>query len=220
MTESASSAPEALAAFLRDRWMFDRAGPAAQSVQLALYRLIAEGAPVPLDGLAAAAGLDEGEIAEILGAIPASNFERAAEDRILGFRGLTQMPSRHRLTRAEQVLYAWCAFDCLFLPELLDGAIAVASTCPVTQADIALTVTPTGVRGIQPETAVMSFVTPNEAGMRADLRGSFCCHVNFFASAGAAEAWRADQPDASIISLGQGFALGRIRNEATFGDFF
>jgi alkylmercury lyase len=218
-----SPAHEALADFLRDGRMFHRSGPAAQRVQLALYRLIAAGAPVALDRLARAAGLDEGEIAEILGAIPPSNFQRDEAGRILGFRGLGQVPSRHRLrlvdpALARAALYAWCALDCLFLPVLLGGAIGVASRCPVTDTAIRLTVTPTGVQDVRPETTVMSFVTPEAARLRADLRGSFCCHVNFFASGQAAEAWRADNQGAAILSLDQGFDLGRIRNEAGFGE--
>ncbi len=217
------SAPlDALADFLRDGGLSPQAGAAAQRVQTALYRLVSEGAPVDLDRLAAAVGLGRDEVAEILEAIPPSNFQRDEANRILGFRGLGQVPSRHRLTLADPMLaghklYAWCAFDCLFLPALLGGAMEVASTCPVTQAEIRLTVTPTGVAQVRPESAVMSFVTPEAASMRADLRGTFCCHVNFFASEAAAEAWRADHQGAAIITLDQGFELGRIRNQAGFG---
>ena len=217
------SAPlDALADFLRDGGLFHQADAAAQRVQTALYRLVSEGAPVDLDRLAAAVGLGRDEVAEILEAIPPSNFQRDEANRILGFRGLGQVPSRHRLTLADPMLagnklYAWCAFDCLFLPALLGGAMEVASTCPVTQAEIRLTVTPTGVAQVRPESVVMSFVTPETASMRADLRGTFCCHVNFFASQAAAEAWRADHEGAAIVSLDEGFELGRIRNQAGVG---
>ena len=82
---------------------------------------------------------------------------------------------------------------------------------------IRLTVTPTGVAQVRPESVVMSFVTPETASMRADLRGTFCCHVNFFAGPEPAEAWRANHPEASILTLDQGFELARLRNEAGFG---
>ncbi len=53
--------------------------------------------------------------------------------------------------------------------------------------------------------------------MHADLRGTFCCHVNFFASEAVAETWRANHAGAAILSLDEGFELGRIRNQASFG---
>ncbi len=208
----------AIADFLRDGRLFHQAGPTGQRVQLALYRLIAAGDPVALDQVAAAAGLGRGEAGEVLDAIPASNFQRDDRGRILGFRGLGQVPSRHRLSFAGRELFAWCAFDCLFLPALLDGPVEVASTCPVTGTGIRLTVTPRGVTAVSPETTVMTFVTPAAAGLRADLRGTFCCHVNFFASEQAAEAWRADNQGAAIITLDEGFELGRVRNQAGFGE--
>jgi alkylmercury lyase len=209
---------DALADFLRDNRLFHQAGARGQRVQLALYRLIAEGDPVALGRLAAAAGLGRGEVGAILGALPASSFQRDEAERILGFRGLGQVPSRHRLSFAGRALYAWCAFDCLFLPALLGGPVEVASTCPVTGTGIRLSVTPRGVAALTPETTVMTFVMPEIAAMRADLRGSFCCHVNFFASEQAAQAWRAKNRDAAIVSLDEGFELGRIRNQTSFGD--
>ena len=51
----------------------------------------------------------------------------------------------------------------------------------------------------------------------ADLRGSFCNHVNFFASHRTAEGWLARNPGAATLSLDDAFALGRIRNDAGFG---
>lgn len=88
----------------------------------------------------------------------------------------------------------------------------------MTETEIRLTVTPRGVTAISPETTVMTFVTPAAAGMRADLRGTFCRHVNFFASEQAAETWRADNQGAAIISLDEGFELGRVRNDTGFGE--
>ncbi len=213
---------DALADFLRDGRLLHQAGADAQRVQTALYRLVAEGAPVDPDRLADAVGLGRDEVAEIIEVIPPSNFQRDEANRIVGFRGLGQVPSRHRLTLADPLLaghklYAWCAFDCLFLPALLDGAMEVASTCPVTRAEIRLTITPMGVAQVQPESVVMSFVTPETASLHADLHGTFCRHVNFFASATAAETWRADNRGATIITLDQGFELGRVRNQVSFG---
>ena len=74
MSDTAPALPEGLAEFVQDERLFHRADAAAQRVQLALYRLIAAGLPVSGDGLALAVGRDPVEVADMLAAIPASNF--------------------------------------------------------------------------------------------------------------------------------------------------
>ena len=157
-------------------------------------------------------------LAHLRAAIPAANFLDDSGGRIVGFRGLGQVPTRHHLGFAGKRLYAWCAFDCLFLAELLGGAIEVASTCPASGADIRLTVTPEGVAAVGPVSTVLSFVTPEPARMRAELRDVFCCHVNFFANPEVAESWCREHPGAGVLTLDQGFELARLRNAAGFGD--
>ncbi len=156
MSDAAPELPQALAEFVQDGRLFHRAEAAAQRVQLALYRLIAAGLPVSADGLALAVGRDPVEVAEVLAAIPASNFLYDSGGQIVGFRGLGQVPTRHHLGFAGKRLFAWCAFDCLFLAALLGGALEVASACPASGAEIRLTVTPKGVAAAGPEATVLS----------------------------------------------------------------
>ncbi len=217
MSETAPELPQGLAEFVQVGRLCHRADPVAQRVQLALYRLIAVGLPVEGDGLAQAVGRDPVEVAEILAAIPASNFLYDSGGQIVGFRGLGQVPTRHHLGFAGRRLFAWCAFDCLFLAALLGGALEVASACPASGAEIRLTVTPEGVAAAGPESTVLSFVTPGPADMRAELRQVFCAKIHFFVDPDVAEAWRANHPDASILTLDQGFELARLRNAAGFG---
>ena len=84
--------------------------------------------------------------------------------------------------------------------------------------DIRLTVAPDGVEKADPDGVVMSFVMPETAGYRADLRGTFCRYVNFFASDQAGTTWLTENPGAAILSLAEAYALGRIRNETGFKD--
>ena len=69
-----------------------------------------------------------------------------------------------------------------------------------------------------PDGVVMSFVVPEMAGYRADLRGTFCRYVNFFASDQAGTTWLTQNAGAVILSLAEAYALGRIRNETGFKD--
>ena len=207
-----------IADFLRDGGLFSRVDIQSQRALLTLYRLIAGGEPVSVERLAVKLGLDVNAVRNLLGRLPPSTFQYDEPGRIIGFGGLSQSPTRHRFAVGGRGLYTWCAFDGLFLPELLDSAAHIATACPVTRADIRLTVTPDGVEKTDPDGVVMSFVMPETAGYRADLRGTFCRFVNFFASDQAAAAWLSENAGAAILSLAEAYALGRIRNETGFKD--
>ena len=207
-----------IADFLRDGGLFRRADFQSQRALLTLYRLIAGGEPVSVERLAAKLGLDENAVRKLLGRLPPSTYQYDDAGRIMGFGGLSQKPTRHRFTVGGRDLYTWCAFDCIFLPQLLASPAHITTACPVTRADIRLTVTPEGVEEADPDGVVMSFVVPETAGYRADLRGTFCRYVNFFASDQAGATWLTENAGAVILSLAEAYALGRIRNEMGFKD--
>jgi len=199
----------------------DRRGPAdenARRILLGLYRLLAEGDPLTPRRVAARLGETAERVAAALAAVPESSVERDTEGRIVGFGGLTLTATRHRLRVGGRTLHTWCAFDTLFAPGLLGEAVEIASTCPVTGADIRLVAAPDGVREVTPSGARLSFVTPDAADCHTDIRGAFCCHVHFLESDAAAARWRAVHDDALILSLAEGFELGRIRNDTRFSE--
>ncbi len=207
-----------IADFLREGGLFNRVDFQSQRALLTLYRLIAEGEPVSVERLAVRLGLDDNAVRSLLGRLPPSTYQYDEPGRIIGFGGLSQSPTRHRFTVGGRGLYTWCAFDGLFLPQLLASTAHITTACPVTQADIRLTVTPEGVEKANPDGVVMSFVMPETAGYRADLRGTFCRYVNFFASDQAGAAWLTENAGAAMLSLAEAYALGRIRNETGFKD--
>ncbi len=207
-----------IADFLGGGGLFNRVDVQSQRALLTLYRLIAEGEPVSVERLAVRLGLDGNAVRSLLGRLPASTYQYDEPGRIIGFGGLSQSPTRHRFTVGGRGLYTWCAFDGLFLPELLDSPARITTACPVTRVDIRLTVTPEGVEKADPTGVVMSFVMPETAEYRADLRGTFCRYVNFFFSDQAGATWLTGNPGAVILSLAEAYALGRIRNETGFKD--
>ena len=154
---------------------------------------------------------------EVLEALPPSWIERDGAGRITGFCGLGLAATRHRLTAGGGTLFAWCAFDCLFLPEILGQELGVASTCPATGTEVALAVSPEGIARARPEGTVMSFVTPDIGARRRDLRQVFCRHINFFASAEAA-ASRQGGDNSLVLDLTDAHALARRRNHAVFAE--
>jgi hypothetical protein len=92
---------------------------------------------------------------------------------------------------------------------MLDQEARVQSRCPITGADIRLTVAPQGVLVSHPEDVWVSF--PSLAAMStADIKGSFCCYVHFVAGEVAAIRWLAGRDGAATLPLDEAFELGRL----------
>lgn len=148
--------------------------------------------------------------------IPEAWLERNAKNEILGVGGLSRWPTPHEIGSGRRTLYAWCAFDCMFLPGVLGIPLEIRSACPVSGAEIFLRVSTETVERVSPPNTVISFVTPDAAVAQRDLRRVFCRHVRFYQSAGAA----ASKQSAGITLLTPRLAhrLGAIRNRTVFGD--
>jgi alkylmercury lyase len=185
---------------------------------LQFYQCLSMGKPVTIGTVATACGVGRDDVRESLGRVPASSIQFDDRGRVVGIGGLTLEPTRHRLTVDDRTLYTWCAFDTLFAPEILGRPVAVDSNCPTSDTPIRLTVTSDGVEHPDPEDAVLSFVTPDADACCADIRGSFCRHVNFFASRQAALDWPEAVGDMLVLTIDEGFRLGRVRNQSAFGE--
>lgn len=191
---------------------FDRAG---QRMAVTLYRLLGEGAPVPIGRLAAVLGISEDAVRATLDRYPVFYDDEGA---IIGFGGLTvvEMPP-HRLNVGGRTLYAWCAWDALFIPAILGTVAQVESVCPVTRAPVSMVVGPTGVRDITPATAAVSFLTPDRSFDR-NVIVNFCHFVHFFRTAEAGTEWIAQRPGTFLLTVEEAFSLGQLTNTRNFGD--
>ena len=187
--------------------------PARSDVPLALslLRALAEGSPVSTEALARRSGMSQELVAERLAAWP--TIEHDEDDRIVAFTGLSLRPTTHTFCLGDRELFTWCAWDALFLPELLERTAHVQSTCPATGRRISLTVTPETVVDVTPAEAVVSMVHPRSAH---DIRSAFCCHVNFFASADAGRTWTASHAGGALLSVADAHELGRRTNARFF----
>lgn len=179
--------------------------PDEERLAVDIYRRLAKGEPARLSDLAADAGRDEEWVAERLERWSPGVF-RDDDGNVIGFWGLTVSEMGHELEVDGRTVYTWCAWDALFIPPILGTAGLVSSTCPVTGTAITMTVDPDGVRDVRPPTAVMSMVEPKEM---SDVVEEFCHHILFFATPAAAERWAGEHPGAVIISVDDGFELGK-----------
>jgi alkylmercury lyase len=140
------------------------------------------------------------------------------EERITGYWGLALPQMAHRFLIDGKTLYAWCAWDTLFIPELLGQTVRVESNCPETRRRIRLTVAPQGVSDLDPPGAVMSLLTPEATKVRENVVANFCHYVHFFHSAEAGENWISEHPGTFILSIEEAFALGKGKNAAQYKD--
>jgi alkylmercury lyase len=194
--------------------LFPKLSPVEQQISVALYRLLAEGQPVARDVLAAQVHMPPAQVGEVLDNWFGVFYDPAGE--IIGYWGLSLKEMRHRFRIRGRALYAWCAWDTLFLPQIIGVAGEVGSTCPVSGDSIRLLVTPYGVEAADPASTVISFVTPRQADIREDVILNFCHHVHFFRSGEAAGSWIAKHPGARLLTLDEGWALGHEKNAVQY----
>jgi alkylmercury lyase len=173
---------------------------------LALVRLLSAGSPASPAGLAHAMGCGEREVMERLDDWP--NVERDDWRRVTGFSGLTLRATAHSLRVGDRQLYAWCAWDTLFLPALLNETARVLAKCAVTGADVELVVSPRGVQSVRPEELYVTFPPMEDTNTR-DITSSFCCHVVFLAGADAVRTWKDTHARGMVLNLDAAYELGR-----------
>ena len=138
------------------------------------------------------------------------------EEKIIGFGGFTPRPFGSHLLKFEgRTEYAWCAWDTLFIPEIIGKTVEVESVDPETGAAVRMTVGPEEVKNVSPGATVMSIVEPTE-DMTSDVVAKFCHYVHFFASAESGEKWVAKNPGTLLISLKDAFDLAKRRNRGLF----
>jgi alkylmercury lyase len=187
--------------------------PDEQELALALYRQLARGEPVPMSALAGELGVDQAAIADALESWP--GVFRAEDGRVIGFWGLAigEMPHRFRVDGRQ--LFTWCAWDALFIPELIGQTAEVESRSPTSGEIVRLTVDPDGIREVVPATTVVSMLSPAET---FDYRVimSFCNFVHFFPSAEEGEAWASQHPATFLLSVREAHELGRLVNRDRF----
>lgn len=193
--------------------VFPSLEPDSRRVAVQLYRLLAKGESVARQSLATAAGVSLERVNEILEDWSGVFYDG---DKIQGFWGITPKEfSKHLYTSNGRTNYAWCAWDTLFLPEILGSEAEIQSTCPESGEIIRLDVSPDGVLQVEPQSAVMSILEPTD-DVTEDVVSKFCHFVYFFPSMEIGAQWIAKNPGTRLISIKDAFELGKRRNRGQF----
>jgi len=185
-----------------------------QDLAVAVYRLLAGGAPASIPAAAAAAGITESAAGQVLRSWPAVFWDD--RDRVTGFWGLAQakMPP-HRICHAGTDLSAWCAWDPLFLA-LVTGDLRVTTADPVTGEAVTYDIGHDGaITGASHPGSVLSFLRPDAPW--DDVLTTFCHYVLHFIGRATAEVWTAGHPGTFVISVTDAAALARRHAARFFG---
>ncbi|MDQ6754035.1 MAG: organomercurial lyase, partial [Actinomycetota bacterium] len=81
----------------------------------------------------------------------------------------------------------------------------IASTCHATGVPVRLSVGASGVTDVEPATAVVSLVNPEDM---TSVRSAFCNQVHFFASHEAAKPWLDAHPGGSVVPVAEAHRIG------------
>lgn len=168
-----------------------------------ICRLVAEGEPVELSQLAAAAGQPVEQVKAKLRAHPGVDWDEAG--RLVGV-GLTLRPTPHRFTFDGRTVYAWCASDTLMFPIILGCSGVIESAAPGTGQPIRVEVTPERVVSSDPPTTVVSLVRPDRVD---DVRAEVCALGSFWPSREAAAEWLAAYSEGMLHTVAEEFDLNR-----------
>ncbi len=188
-------------------------GSTERRVAVGVYRLLAEGAPVMLARLAESQSLSETSVREILSRWPGVYYD--GNKSVIGFWGLALSDMPHRFQVDGTTLYTWCAWDSLFIPQIIGKTARVESSDPQTGEKVSLVVEPNRIKKLEPPDTVVSFLTSKRV-FDADVIQSFCHFVHFFGSRKSGEQWTSKHDGTFLLSVDEAYELGRLTNTRRF----
>ena len=192
-----------------------------QKVSVQIYRLLAAGQPVAVEELADTLNMPVDDVKSTIEGWSGIFFDDGG--KITGYWGLSVTEMPHRFLVNGHTLYNWCAWDSIFIPQVIGQMAYIESLDPETKESIRITVAPEGVLAVEPAGTVISFMMPNTDQIRADVIRSFCHYVHFFTSEDSAATWisRSDKPeDIVILSLEDGYRIGAEKNARQYPSIF
>ncbi|MGH2465043.1 MAG: organomercurial lyase [Candidatus Limnocylindrales bacterium] len=150
--------------------------------EAAFALLLANGEPVSLADLERLTGVGAG-LAPMLDEFAALGWiDRDQSGRITGSAGLSLSSGPHRLELRDRPYRTWCGYDALGIAAALGEDAALATTCPVCEAAIVLTLTAGRPAAARRERLFL-------AVGGADLRADFCAPTVVLCSEEDAVAW-------------------------------
>lgn len=183
-----------------------------RAIARSAYQLLAKGEPVADRAIANQTGLTVEQVAPALESW--GGVYRDGNNDIIGFWGLTIAEMPPHLLQVNRVnLFAWCAWDTLFLPAVLNAEVSVQSKDANSGETVTLTITSQGVTERSHGQMVVSFLLPTRP-FPDDVIQNFCHYVHFFTDPKSTRPWLDTHKNTFAIPLDEAFALGQRWNTA------
>jgi len=188
---------------------------AEQNMALAIYRLLAQtGKPVDLPQLA---DYLQWVLKDVQNIMADWQGIQTNEDRqIIAFMGLTTQKTAHSFQVNDHTLYTWCAWDSLFIPQLLAMPARIRSISPTDGTPIEIDIEGYEVDNLSSQQIHVSFKMPGHQYSSAEIVQQFCCNIHFFTDESSANGWLKEHPGTGLMTLQAALELGKAFNESRF----
>lgn len=188
-----------------------------RKISIKIYRELAKGKSVSMSNIAASLGFTFEKVRKVINEWPGVFYDESKN--IIGYWGLTIEKMSHSFNVDDVTLSTWCAWDALFIPQILGKTAEIKSEDPNTKEKIQFSISPNGIENIDPPGAVVSFMVPDTNKIRADIINSFCHYVHFFSSIDSANGWisySAKKDELIVLSLNEAFDIGSQKNRQQY----
>jgi alkylmercury lyase len=154
------------------------------------------GVPLSMTEFARLMGLSESDAIDLA----KNKGELNESGELVGFLGLSIVPTNHQLIINNKNFYTWCAADTLIFPAILEVEAKVISADPITGEAIRVAIENDILTSIEPGQSMISWIDDVDD---ADIRCSMCNRVHFFASDDSANKWHNNNQEARVFSVAE-----------------
>lgn len=163
-------------------------------VKNVFHAFLKNGRPILISKLAVLLDVSEDDALELA----QNKGELSEQGELVGFLGLSLVPTSHKMLIDNKVFYAWCAADTLLFPAILNLNVEILSKDTLTNEPIKITVNNNFLTSVEPPEAMISWVDDVDD---QNIRSSICNRVHFFASVESVNKWHHDNQDARIFTV-------------------
>ena len=199
--------PEALISLTRKK----------QELSLAIYKGLEKGKAVSIDDLKSTTTLSRDVINDFLSEWPGIFYDDAK--RIIGYWGLAIQEMLHKIELKDKTLYGWCAWDTLFIPQLIDKDAIIRSIDNTTKEEIVIEIDRQGNLISGNDDIVVSMLTVDEEKFKENVVTSFCHFIYFFKNKTSGEVWVSKHDGTFLITLKEAIELSQTKNRLQYKDF-
>ncbi len=191
-----------------------------KSISLSIYHLMKSGNPVRFADLAAYTDIDQNEVEATVKNWPGVFIDD--QNQIIGYWGLSVKNFGHKIIVGKQPLYAWCAWDALFLPQVLGEETKVITEDANSGEKLELVIDKNGNLLSYPEGMTMSLLLPDSEKTNEeickDVVSNFCHFILFFKDEASGQDFVSKNPQTVLLSMEKAIELSKYKNKLQYGD--